>query len=197
MPKPAPKKNDHPILEAAEVSKKASGRLLKELSFCVPWEHFAGALGVEEFEEYKLVAMADLWSGAGHDPVLGAAGISKTRATKIRKAEYYAAIKDALEAAMLESTRSFTDKDWIEKGRSVAWRRIYQDAAFGADKERAIAAARDFTDRTSPKATRAEGGTDRVVYIPDGLVELLSTAMKESKMIEGEVEVVDVTPDED
>lgn len=197
MAKPAPKKNDHPILEAAEVSKKASGRLLKELSFCVPWEHFAGKLGVEEFEEYKLVAMSDLWSGASHDPVLGAAGISKARATTIRKAEYYAAIKDALEAAMLESTRSFTDNEWIERTRQSAWKRIYRDASYGADKERAIAAARDITDRTSPKATRADAGSERVVYIPEGLVELLSTAMKESKLIEGEVEVVDVTPDED
>lgn len=194
MAKPAPK-NDHPILEAAEVSKKASGRLLKELSFCVPWEHYAGVVGVEDFEHVKLVAMFDLWAGSDHDSVLGPVGLTKPAANKIRKGKPYLAVKDALEAAMLESTRSFTDDEWIERTRQSAWRRIYRDASYGADKERAIAAARDITDRSSPKATRAQlGDGQRVVSIPEALIALLSTAMQESKQIKGEVIDVKVEP---
>ena len=194
MPKTA-QKSEHPILEAAKVSQRSSARLLKQLSYCVPWETFANVLGVDEFEQYKLVAMFDLWSATGRSDALKSAGISEDYADTIRGSDIFATIKVSLEAAMLESTKSFTDKEWIEKTRQAAWLRIHGEASFGDDKERAIAAARDITDRTSPKATRADAGGDRVVYIPDGLVELLATAMKESKMIEGEV--VDVTPEDD
>jgi hypothetical protein len=195
MAKAAPKPSEHPIVEASKVSQESSARLLKELSYCVPWEDYAAILGVEDFEHYKLVAMFDLWSGADHRSVLSTAGVSSKRAAEIRKTEAYSTIRSALEAAMLESTKQFTDAEWLERGRTAAWKRLYQDTAFGPDKERALAAARDFTDRTSPKATRAEAGGDRVLFIPEGLIELLGTTMKEAKQIEGEV--VDVTRDED
>ncbi len=185
---------EHPILDAGQVSSDSSRRLLKEISFCVPWEDYSSLVSVETFDRIKLVAMFDLWASAPHEDVLGKAGITKREATAIRKEKIYEMIHLGLQEAMLMASKQFTDDQWIERGRQAAWRRIFSDTAFGPDKERALSAARDFTDRSSPKATRAElGGGERVIFLPEAMIELLGKAMGEAKQLKAEV--VDVSPE--
>lgn len=182
----------HPLVEARAVSQKASARLAKEISHITPWEDYSHLCGIEEFEDIKLVAMFDLWSRAHHAEVLGAVGINKTRAIELRKSALYSLLRADLKNAMLTASSPRTDEKWIKRGSKDGWKRIWSEAAFGDDKERAIAASRDFIDRSSPKATRADAGTEKVILVPESLVELLGKTLGEVKRLKGEVIDVEV-----
>lgn len=186
-----------PILDAFYTGLELDVADLRRISSSVRWVKGSrpqSSLSIDRFQATKLLALFDLFSSKSEKEkralvqsyITGGTPNSR-RLSALRDKKAYQEICKKLIAARDRLQRPSTPAELVEEGASDAFRSLHDEVRMGKGKMKVIA-AKEFTDRVSPKVHKGEGSGGHVL-VDITMMKLLAETLQMVGEKRGEITI--------